>query len=429
MFYSRRRFLFALIAAPAWAALQPAKVRHKKPISTEAFLDRGLIRPAALYFAEQADPHTGIVKDRAYNTGYDKRTIGSIAATGFGLTGLCIAAHRGLLPVELCREQVRRTLDFFARVAVQEHGFFYHFIDIANGARLWACEISSIDTALLLCGVLTAKQEFADDAEINRLATSIYERVDWPWMLNGGVTVSFGWKPESGFLPGRWDHYCELMMIYLLGMGSPTHPLPQETWGAWSRPIMEYAGLEFIGAPDPLFVHQYSHAWFDFRDKHDGIANYFVNSITATEAHRRFCIAEHGKFRDYDLNLWGITASDSQKGYRVWGGPPAIGPIDGTIVPCASAGSLPFLPKRCLAVLQTIARRYPKAVGRYGFVDAFNPLTGWFDSDVLGIDLGISMLMAENYQSGYVWNVFMRNPEVVRGMELAGFVSDRPGLL
>ena len=185
-----------------------------------------------------------------------------------------------------------------------------------------------------------------------------------------------GWKPESGFLRARWDSYCELMMIYLLGLGSPTHPLPPETWDAWKRPPFDYYHLHYIGSFAPIFVHQYSHAWFDFRGKQDRYADYFANSITATQAHRLFCLGLSHRFPDYAEDLWGISSSDSVKGYVAWGGPPAMGPIDGSVVPCAAAGSLPFLPDESLRVLRNIRQNYAKrGWKRYGFVDAFNPRT------------------------------------------------------
>ena len=205
-----------------------------------------------------------------------------------------------------------------------------------------------------------------------------------------------GWRPELGFIPSRWDLYSELMMMYLLGMGSQSYPLESEAWLAWKRTIFEYDGLRYIGSFAPLFVHQYSQAWFDFRGKRDHFADYFENSVIATEVHRRFCVELHSQFSDYSDALWGITASDSPQGYVVWGGPPAMGPIDGTVVPAAAGGSLPFLPSATMRVLRTIHDRYPKAWCRYGFVDAFNPLTDWYDTDVIGIDTGITMLMAEN---------------------------------
>ena len=230
-----------------------------------------------------------------------------------------------------------------------------------------------------------------------------------------------GWMPENGFLPYRWDDYSELMMMYLLGLGSSSHPLPQEAWDAWKRTAYEYDGLRYIGSFAPLFVHQYSQAWFDFRGKRDRYADYFQNSVIATEVHHRFCLELGKQFPDYSEDLWGITASDSEHGYVAWGGPPAIGPIDGTVVPSAAGGSLPFLPQATLRVLRSIRARYKTAWSKYGFVNAFNPLKGWYDNDVIGIDTGITLVMAENVRTGFVWNTLMKNAEAQRGMERAGF--------
>jgi hypothetical protein len=268
--------------------------------------------------------------------------------------------------------------------------------------------------------VLTCRQYF-QDSQIQGLATQIYNRVNWPWMLNGGAAFSMGWTPESGFLSARWDTYCELMMLYLLAIGSTTNPVPASAWAAFTRPTLTYQGLTYItNLSAPLFIHQYSHAWFDFRNKQDRYANYFNNSVTATQAHKLFCLSLQPQFKDYQSNLWGITASDSQGGYTAWGGPPAMGVIDGSIVPCAAGGSLPFLPADCIAVLRNIRAQYPQAWQRYGFLDAFNPLTGWYDSDVLGIDAGITMLMAENQRSSFVWNTFMTNPEAQSSFSAVG---------
>lgn len=185
--------------------------------------------------------------------------------------------------------------------------------------------------------------------------------------------------------------------------------------------MFEYDGLRYIGSFAPLFVHQYSQAWFDFRGKRDRYADYFQNSIIATDVHRRFCLELAKEFPDYSDDLWGITASDSVRGYVVWGGPPATGPIDGTVVPSAAGGSLPFLPQACMRVLRNMRSRYGQAWTRYGFVNAFNPITRWFDSDAIGIDTGITMVMAENIRTGFIWETFMKNPEARRGMEQAGF--------
>jgi hypothetical protein len=288
---------------------------------------------------------------------------------------------------------------------------------------VWDSEISSVDTALLLCGVLTCREHFRY-AEITRLAYEIFNRIDWTWLSEDTTLLPHGWSPESGFLPYRWDLYSEHMMLYLLGMGSLTHPLPVSAWNAWKRTLFEYEGLRYIGSYAPLFIHQYSQAWFDFRGKRDRFADYFQNSIIATEAHRRFCIELSKQFPDYTNDLWGITASDSRDGYVVWGGPPEVGPIDGTVVPSAAGGSLPFLPESALGVLKHMKSRYgANAWSRYGFVNAFNPLTGWYDPDVVAIDTGITMLMAENLRTGFVWKTFMNNAEARRGLDRAGFVA------
>ena len=263
--------------------------------------------------------------------------------------------------------------------------------------------------------------------EIRRLALDIFNRVEWDWLAEDTPLLSLGWMPEMGFLPYRWRDYSELMMMYLLGMGASRYPLKADTWTAWRRLTFEYDGLRYIGSFAPLFVHQYSQAWFDFRNKRDQYANYFQNSTTATEAHRLFCIELRKQFPDYNDDLWGITASDSRKGYVVWGGPPAIGPIDGTVVPSAAGGSLAFLPQATLRVLRNIRVLYGDQTWcKYGFVNAFNPLTKWFDPDVIGIDTGITMLMAENLRTGFVWDTFMQNPEARRGMQLAGFNASQP---
>lgn len=389
------------------------------PLSDDAFLDR-IQRASFLFFWEQASPSTGLVKDRALAAGNDSRTVASIAGTGFGLTSLCIGHKRNYADPSQIQTRVANTLMFLLNHLPNVDGFFYHFIDMNTGARAYNSELSSIDTSLLLCGVLTCRQYF-QDKQIQSLATQIYNRVNWPWMLNGGSAFSMGWTPESGFLTSRWDTYCELLMIYLLAIGSTTKPVPSSTWDAFTRPKLTYSGTTYISnRVAPLFIHQYSHAWFDFRNKHDRYANYFNNSITATQVHKLFCLSLRSQFKDYQPNLWGITSSDSSNGYTAWGGPPTMGDIDGSIVPCAAGGSLPFAPADCIAVLREISTRYPQAWQRYGFVDAFDPLTNWFDPDVIAIDVGITMLMAENQRTGFVWNTFMANPEAQSAFTAVG---------
>ena len=390
----------------------------------EQLLDE-IQRASFEFFWNEASPKTGQVKDRALANGNDSHIVSSTAATGFGLTSLCIGDHRGYRKSPEILDRVRNTLRFLANELHQEHGFFFHFIHVETGERLWKCELSSIDSSILLCGVLTARQYFPDQ-EIKDLATKIYQRVDWPWMLNGGKTFSMGWHPESGFLGARWEHFCELMMIYLLAIGSPTHPVDASSWDAWTRPKITYQGIEYISGNDPIFTHQYSHAWFDFRKKRDAYANYFENSVKATKAHKLFCLSLRDRFPNYSENLWGISASDYVKGYTAWGGPSVdggpLGPVDGSIVPCATGGSLPFLFDDCIRVLRHIRGAYrDKVWTKYSYRDAFNPLANWYDSDVLGIDLGITMLMAENHRTGFVWEQFMKNPEAQKAMQLAGF--------
>lgn len=377
------------------------------------------------FFFEQASPKTGLVRDRAPAApGRPPSRVASIAATGFGLSALCIAAKRNYLRPMDCEQRVEKTLAFLLEDCPHEHGFLYHFIDIESGQRMFNSELSSIDTALLLCGVLLCRQYFEGNTRIQALATTFYRRIDWEWMLNGGNTLSMGWFPDQGFLKNRWDIYAELMTMYLMAIGSPTHPIEAKTWDALQRPLVNFGGIEYISGVAPLFIHQYAHAWCDYRDQRDRHTNYFTNSIAATRAHQLFCIA----LKSYpwmDQDMWGITASDSREGYRVWGGPPAMGPIDGTIVPCAVAGSLPFLPAECSHVLLSIRQKMGARVWtRYGFVDAFLPKSNWFAEDILGIDQGISVLMAENVRTGFVWEQFMKNREIQHAMREVAFHPD-----
>ncbi|MGI4829183.1 MAG: glucoamylase family protein [Janthinobacterium lividum] len=432
---NRRRAIEGITAATllgasrlpgSWAQSRAGAGSFALTPASETFLE-DMQRRGCLFFMEQADPATGQVQDRAQNQGLngalDPRKLSSIAATGFGLSALCVAHRRGYAPAAQIEKQVARTLAFHANMLHHEHGFFCHFNDIHTGEPIAKVEYSSIDTALLLCGVLTARAYFRTNEAIVRDATTIYERVDWPWMLHSGTEFRMGWKTGSGFLDATWNHYCELMMIPLLAMGSPTHAVGPDVWSAWSRPVMDYSGIRYISGKDPLFVHQYSHAWFDFRGKHDAYTDYFQNSVKATEAHRLFCLSLGAP---YSPEYWGVSASDSEQGYHAWGGPPKFGDVNGTVVPCASGGSLAFAPAICLQTLQALKQHFgDQAWGRYGLCDAFHPATGWYDPDALGIDVGIALLMAENLRSGFVWEVFSRNPEVRLAMRRAGFMPNQ----
>ncbi len=436
-----KRISGASMSAPLlkWAKLPtlPARLGQQGPPATPAsrllalspeddlFLEE-LERATVAYFWEQANPQTGLVKDRCNVRAADNTVVASIAATGFGLTALCIGDKRKYIHFFEARRRALSTLMFLWQKMPQHRGFFYHFADVKTGERLWDSEISSVDTAILLCGVLSCAQHF-DDTGIRDLARAIFNRVDWTWLSMDTRLLPHGWLPENGFLPYRWDYYSELMMMYLLGLGSTSHPLPQDAWDAWKRTTFDYEGLRYIGSFAPLFVHQYSQAWFDFRGKRDRYADYFQNSVTATEVHRRFCLELGKQFPDYSDDLWGITASDSLYGYVAWGGPPEMGPIDGSVVPSAAGGSLPFLTDATMRVLRNIRARYGDgAFSKYGFVNAFNPLKGWYDNDVVGIDTGITLLMAENVRTGFVWETFMKSPEARRGMERAGFKPYSP---
>jgi hypothetical protein len=419
--------------APPRAAVPvqaPAPAQRAALSSADDALLEDLSKRSFMFFWEHADPQTGIVRDRARTSGSpvdtEARDIGSIAAVGFGLSGLCIAADRGWVTRPAAIERARATLRFFATRMPHERGWFFHFVNIRSGAREWKSELSSIDSALLLAGVLTVRQCFAADAEIPRLAETIYRRVDFSWMLAGHPRLlSHGWRPESGFLTARWDHYSELMILYVLAIGSPTHPIPAESWSAWRRPTVTFENYSYIGGPPPLFVHQYAHAWIDFRGWREpagsGNIDWFENSAIATRAHRAFCMSLAKEFPAYTPTLWGITASDSRKGYVAWGGPPREGPIDGTIVPSAAAGSLMFTPDITMPVIREMHDRFGDRIyGRYGFADAFHPADGWVNPDVIGIDVGITLLSAENLRTGSVWQWFMRNPEISAALKRAG---------
>jgi hypothetical protein len=431
---SRREFLDRLVklgitcgtlpvsAAPQLACPASVPVPGRLIPEDEQLLEE-IEQANFLFFWEQANPQTGLVRDRCNVRATSNGVVGSIAATGFGLTALCIGQQRGYVSLAEASGRVLTSLRFIWKNLPTHRGFFFHWANVDTGERIWDSEISSVDTAILLCGVLSCREHFRH-LEIRRLAGQILQRVEWSWLSEDTSLLPHGWTPEVGFLSYRWDYYSELMMMYLLGLGSAIHPLHVDTWKAWKRTIFEYDGLRYIGSFAPLFVHQYSQAWFDFRGKHDQYADYFQNSIIATDVHRHFCLELAKQFPDYSDDLWGITASDSQKGYVIWGGPPAMGPIDGTVVPSATAGSLPFLPQATVRVLKAIRNRYTAAWSRYGFVNAFNPLKNWYDTDVIGIDTGITMLMAENARTGFVWDTFMKSPEAQRGMRRAGFVPN-----
>lgn len=410
--------------------------QKKKPIpatkiskADDKFLE-DLSRRTFQYFWDHTDLKNGLTLDRTTTNGKPKimsngQKMASSAATGFALTGFCIAADRKWVKKKEAIERAKITLRFYADKSFQDHGWFYHFTNQETGERFRQTEISTIDTALLLGGVLSVKQCFKDDKEIARLADKIYDRIDFPYMLAGDkFLLSHGSRPESGFIKNRWARFSEHQIIYILGIASRTNPLPIESWFAWERNPVEYGEYKWFSGGAPLFVHQFPQAWLDLRNRKDSrepFVNYYENSVIATKAHRDFCISLKNEFPAYSENMWGITASDSQRGYLAWGGPPRHPRIDGTVVPCAAAGSLMFTPKLSLAALKEMKAKYgDKIYGKYGFADAFNPNNGWVNPDVIGIDLGITLLSAENLRSGKPWFWFMQNKEIVEALEKIG---------
>lgn len=416
---SRRRFLSFAAALPVLPSL-----RSGVSDSDDAFLEDLSCR-AFLFFWEQADPNTGLVLDRVRANGAAipgrNLEVASVALTGFALTAMCIASDRRWMDPNRLRERVRATLRHFAYDQDHVHGWYYHFVNRKSGERAWTSELSTIDTALLLAGVVTAQQYFRDDAEIFDLAYSIYKRVDFNWMLDERTGLLYlGWEPETGLLRAEWTAYFEQAILYVLGIGSPTYPIPSKCWYRFDRPTIEAYGYTVVGQ-GPLFTHQYSQAWLYLAGLRDGppfAIDYFQNSVAATYAHRAYCLSLRGFYPSYSEHLWGITASDSDIGYVIWGDPLSRRDVDGTVVPCAAGGSLMFAPEICLPALRYMHENFATYVyGRYGFADAFNPQTLWIDPDVVGIDVGITLLSAENLRSGRVWRWFHQSPDVRRASE------------
>jgi hypothetical protein len=429
----RRSFLCATLGAGALAGRAfavPDNGGGYSPKLEEVFILDEYARRSFRYFLEQSDPDTGLVQDRALSDGtLPARPVASIAATGFGLSALCIGVERGWISADEASERIVTTLRFLNRVAPQVHGFFLHFMNPKTGEPRLHSEFSSIDTAILLAGMFTASQYFSKNREISTLSQQILERVDFAWMLNGdSMLLSHGYRPKDGFIPYRWKKYSEASLLYLLAIASPTHPIPPESWYAWKRSWVHYRNWTFISG-GPLFTHQFAHAWVDFRGIHDRQGmDFFRNSVIATYAHREFCVSLREQFPNFGPNLWGITASDSPRGYTAWGGSPIEGPINGTIVPCATAGSLMLAPEICMPALREMLSQYGDSVyGRYGFADAFNPHWQggglWVDPDVVGIDVGISLLSIDNLQNGYTWKWFMSSPYAKVGLQRAGFAK------
>jgi hypothetical protein len=407
---SRRGFVSLVAALPALA--RPA---FSLSAPDEDFLE-DLSRRCFRFFWEQADPHSGLVLDRVRTDGSQtpgrSSDVASIATTGFALTALSIGAARRWADPNEIRERVRSTLRFLAYHQQHQRGWYYHFVSRKSGDRAWRCELSTIDTALLLAGILTAQQCFEEDGEIYELAQALYARVDFAWMLDESTgLMRMGWLPETGFLRAEWTDYRENAILNILAIGSPSHPVPARSWFAFERDVVKFGPYRYVGA-GPLFTHQYSQAWLGVKGLRDsppyGI-DYFYNSVVATYAHRAFCLSLRSFYPAYSEKLWGVTPSDSEIGYLGWGNAFSRRDFDGTVVPCAAGGSLMFAPEICLPALRTMHDQFGEYIyGRYGFSDAFQPLSLWVNSDVVGLNVGITLLSAENLRTGRVWNWFGR---------------------
>jgi len=433
-FVDRRTFLKGTACATA-AAVSGRSFAIAKSHDDDALLNE-LSHRCFQYFWDAIDPETGICRDLIHDDPADNATKGdesrgSTGVTGFALTALCIGAERKWITRDQAKDRVRRALRSYTNGTVFAiNGWFYHFNDVHTGQRWKDVEVSTSDCIWLLAAALTCRQYFHEDHEISDLAMLLYSRYDFPWMTNGdGKLLSHGWRPE-GFIKFRYDKYCQLAAMYLLGIGSPTHALPPDAWYAWERDPNSYLNYSYIGK-SLLWTYQYPFAWFDFRGRRENRGSkidWWTNCQTATRAHREWCYTDLAKeFPAYTPTIWGITSSSSPKGYTAWGGPPPQSRIDGSVVPCAAGGSLMIAPDICIPGLHALKDKYGDRIwGKYGFADAFNPETGWVSTDTLGLDVGITLLSAENLRSGNVWKWFMANPESRKAMQLAGIDNAQP---
>ena len=422
-------------------------------LSTDAEL-RLLQQEAFGYFLHETSPINGLVIDK---TAPDWPA--SIAATGLALAAYPVGVERGFMSRAAAVERTLKTLRFFWNSpqgpepdATGYHGFYYHFLDMRTGRRVWQCELSTVDSAFLLAGALTAGAYFdgktAGEQEIRTLADELYQRADWQWAQNNGDTVTHGWKPESGFIKYRWEGYDEAMLLYILGLGSPTHPLPESSYAAWASTYewKRCYDFDYLYA-GPLFTHQLSHIWIDFRGIRDAFMrakgiDYFENSRRATYVQQQYAIDNPLKFTGYCACCWGISASDGpgpdtikvngimRQFYDYIGRGVPYGPDDGTLAPWAVVASLPFAPEIVLPVIDHFIHQLKlKSANPYGFKATFN-LTypgksckpcGWESPWHYGLNQGPIVLMIENYRTGLLWQWMRHCPYLITGLRRAGF--------
>ena len=453
------------LALALGCADRPARVRDAwaPDDGAEAALLDDLQRRTFDYFWDTANPRNGLVPDR-----FPTPSFSSIAAVGFALTAYGIGVERGYVTREQARDRVLTTLRFFrdAPQGEAEHGmtgyrgFYYHFLDMQTGARYGDVELSTIDTALLLAGVLFCRQYFdgpqPQEVEVRALADTLLGRAEWTWISPRAPLVAMGWKPESGFLGHDWVGYDEAMILYLLALASPSHPVEPAAWSAWTARYDErwgtFFGQEHLSFP-PLFGHQYSHLWVDFRGIADAYMqrrglDYFENSRRATLAQRAYAIANPDGWKGYGADVWGLSACDGpgdvravfagrERQFRGYAARGMASYDDGTLAPTAMLSSMPFAPEVVLPGLRALRRAWGEQIyGRYGFLDAFNPSfefadlaragrvvpgKGWVDVDYLGIDQGPILAMVENHRSGFIWRVMRGSAMLQAGLRRAGF--------
>lgn len=408
------RLLSTVTDTPDEASYQ-SEAEHLLTLN-DADLVAAIARETFDYFWMEANPQTGLVKDRS-----TPDSVASIAATGFGLAAIPIGVERGWIRHIEGYQRARRILQTFVNGGVQgSHGFFFHFIDPASGERVWNSELSSIDTALLVAGALVAGQYFAG-TEVQTLADQLYSNVEWDWMRTKDGFIRMGWTPEGGMFDAAWDHFDESMILYALAIGSPTHATAAVAWDLWERTLYRKGGYIYLPG-EPLFVYQYPLAFLDLHRREDAYANYWNNTALACQRNLQFALDHSAQFTTYQNGVWGLSASDGPTGYKAYGA--AESNHDGTVAPYAAAACLPFTPEIALSGIRAMLTEYGSRVWReYGLVSAINADRDWYSHDHIGIDQGDILLMLTNAQDGLVWKLFMANPSIQAALDAMGFVE------
>jgi len=370
----------------------------------------------------------GLIRDKTLIA----NNVASIASVGYGLAALVIGVEHKWITYNQAFDRVNRTLDTFINNVEDINGFYYHFLNIENGTREWNCEISIIDTAIFICGALTAGEYFG--GIVKEKADFLYKKINWEWYQNKDSNYFYmGYTSESGFW-GHWDMYAEQLMLYVLGVGSPTFPINTNMYYDFQRKTTNYNNINDIIYTycGTLFTYQFSHAWINFMNLTDNQGtNWFDNSIKATYANRQYCIDNKLKFKTYGENSWGLTSCLGPNGYCAFGSEPCDVNLntenDGTVTPCGAIGSIVFTPKESIQAMEFYYNNFPKLWGKYGFKDGYN-LDGvipWFANEYIGIDKGIGLLMIENYLTGGVWKYFMKNQYVKDGLNKLEFRENK----